>query len=375
MVEVRRVETKGMMRDFIMLPWTARIYENDPAWIPPIISDQKKLFNRKKGYFFEIGEVEFFLAYKNSRLLGRITAHVNHLYEDKYDKETGFFGFFEAVNDPEVACALFDTASDWLKHKGKKIMNGPQSFSIYDSIGFEVEGAQNIPSVGLFHFAPYYKNLAESCGFSKCIDWYSFLVKRVNYAQHAPYLDDVRKGLLSSTDAVFKKLEKRDMQSRVKEVQHIFNEAWEENWGHLPLTDKQMEMIFHELKVFIIPEFAIFAEKDGKTIGFIITIPDINPALRILNGRLYPWRLLRFMREAKKTKRVRTVIMGVLPEYRGQHIDDIFYLKAIEQGLLSDIWESDCSLIAETNTKMIHALQPLTPEHYKTYRIYERSIP
>jgi hypothetical protein len=375
MVEVKRVESNGMMKDFIMLPWSARIYVNDPAWIPPIIRDQKRLFDRTKGYFFEIGEAEFFVAYQGSRPVGRITAQVNHLYEEKYDNDTGFFGFFEALNDPEVARALFDAASSWLKLKGKKIMNGPQSFSIYDSIGFEVDGEENIPSVGLFHFAPYYKDLAEACGFVKCIDWYSFLVKRTNYAQHAPYLDEIRKGLLSTTDAVFKKLDKRDMSRRVKEVQHIFNAAWEGNWGHLPLTDKQMEMIFRDLRLFIIPDFALFAEKDGKTIGFIITIPDINPALRILNGRLYPWRILRFMREAKKTKRVRTVIMGVLPEYRGQHIDDIFYLKAIEQGLLLDIWESDCSLIAETNTKMIHALQPLTPEHYKTYRIYERPIP
>jgi hypothetical protein len=363
------------MKDFIMFPWTSRIYENDPAWVPPIISDQKNLFDKEKGYFFEIGEAEFFVAYNGSRPVGRITAQVNHLYENKYDNDTGFFGFFEAINDLEVARALFDTASTWLKHKGKKVMNGPQSFSIYDSVGFEVDGAQNIPSVGLFHFAPYYKDLAEACGLNKCIDWYSFLVKRVNYAQHAPYLDEVRKALLSTTDAVFKKLEKRDMAKRVKEVQHIFNSAWEGNWGHLPLTDKQMGMIFQALSLFIIPEFAIFAEMDGKTIGFIITIPDINPALRVLNGKLYPWRLLKFRREMKKTKRVRTVIMGVLPEYRGKHIDDIFYLKAIEQGLLTDIWESDCSLIAETNTKMIHALKPLTPEHYKTYRIYERPIP
>ena len=281
MVEVRRADTKGMMKDFTMFPWTARIYENDPAWIPPIISDQKNFFDREKGYFFEIGEAEFFLAYKNSRLVGRITAHVNHLYENKYDNGTGFFGFFEAVNDPEVARALFDTASSWLKHKGKKIMNGPQSFAIYDSVGFEVEGEGNIPSVGLFHFAPYYKDLAQACGFVKCIDWHCFLVKRVNYAQHVPYLDEVRKGLLSTTDTVFKNLDKRDLAKRVKDVQHIFNAAWEGNWGHLPLTEKQTEMFFAEVKMLLTPEFTIFAEKDGKTIGFVITIPDVNPALRI----------------------------------------------------------------------------------------------
>lgn len=374
MIEVRRVENNRMMRDFIMLPWSAKIYENDPAWIPPIISDLKKLFNPGKGYFFEIGEVEFFLAYKDGRSVGRITAHVNHLYEKNYDNETGFFGFFEAINDSEVARALFDTTSDWLRQKGKKVLNGPQSFSIYDSVGFEVEGIHKMPTVGLFHFAPYYKDLAEACGFTKCIDWHCFLVKRANYAQHEPYLEAVRKSLLKSTDVVFKKLDKREMARRTKEVQHIFNVAWEGNWGHLPLTDKQFKMIFQELKMFIIPELAIFAEKGGRTIGFIITIPDINPALRILNGRLYPWRLLRFMREAKKTKRVRTVIMGVLPEFHGQHIDDIFYLKTIEEGIRLDFWESDCSLIAETNKKMIGALKPLIPDLYKTYRIYERHI-
>ncbi len=157
MIEVRRVEGSNMMKDFIMLPWERDIYQDDPAWVPPLIRDQKRLFDRKKGYFFEIGEAEFFLAYKNGVPAGRITAQVNHLYEQTYDRETGFFGFYESVNDGAVACALFDAASLWLKEKGKKIMNGPQSFSIYDSVGFEVEGEDKMPTVGLFHFAPYYR--------------------------------------------------------------------------------------------------------------------------------------------------------------------------------------------------------------------------
>jgi len=374
MIEVKQVENKGMMNDFIIFPWTSKIYEKDAAWVPPIIHSQKNLFNRKKGYFFEIGEADFFVAYKDGIPAGRITAHVNHLYEEKYEMDTGFFGFFESVNDQAVALALFDTASGWLKGKGKKIMNGPQSFSIYDSVGFEVEGINKMPTVGLFHFAPYYKDLAETCGFIKCIDWHCFLVERIHYEKHAPYLKEVKDSLLDSTDVKFTTLEKNEILKKVKEVQQIFNIAWEGNWGHLPLTDKQMKMIFKELKTFIIPEFAIFAEKDGKTIGFIISVPDVNPGLRILNGRLYPWRLIRFIREIKKIKRVRSIIMGVLPEYRGRHIDDIFYLKSIEAGLNLDIRESDCSMIVETNHKMINALKPLTPNPYKTYRIYQRPI-
>ena len=374
MIEVKRVENKRMMNDFIMFPWTSNIYRNDPAWVPPLIGYQKKLFDRKKGYFFEIGEAEFFVAYKAGVPAGRITTQVNHLYEKKYDMDTGFFGFFESINDNEVASRLFDTASTWLKQKGKKIMNGPQSFSIYDSVGFEVEGAEKMPSVGIFHFAPYYKDLAQACGFIKCIDWHCFLVERKNYEKHVPYLEEIKNSLLKNTEVEFKTLGRNEISRRVSEVKQIFNAEWEGNWGHLPLTDKQMEMIFGELKRIIIPELAIFAEKEGKTVGFIISVPDINPGLRILNGRLYPLRMLRFLKETRNIKRVRSIIMGVLPQYRGQNIDDIFYLKSIEAGLRLDIWESDCSMIVETNKKMINALKPLTPNPYKTYRIYERPI-
>jgi hypothetical protein len=373
-IDIKRVANKRMMKEFIMLPWAARLYENDPAWVPPIIGEVKTLLDRNKGYFFEIGEAEFFLAYRGNRPVGRITAHVNRLYEQKYDMDTGFFGFFESMNDIDVARALFDTASSWLKEKGKTVMNGPQSFSIYDSVGFEIDGVENMPSVGLFHFAPYYKDLAEACGFTKCIDWYSFLVKSANYSKHEPYLEAVKESILKGMDVEFKTLEKRDMARRTREVQQIFNAAWEGNWGHLPLTDRQMDMIFKELRQVIIPELAIFAEKNGRTVGFIITVLDVNPALRCLNGRLYPWRLLRFLKKMKESRRVRTIIMGVLPEYRGQHIDDVFYLKTITEGIRLGMWESDCSLIVETNTRMIGALKPLLPEHYKTYRIYERPI-
>ena len=374
MVEVRRVSDRGMMRDFIRFPWTAKIYENDPAWVPPLIHDMKTLFNPRKSYFFEIGEAEFFLAYRDGIPVGRVSAHVNHLYEQKYDRETGFFGFFESINDLEAAKALFDAASTWLKLRGKKVMNGPQSFSIYDSVGFEVEGADKMPTVGLFHFAPYYRDLAEACGFIKCIDWHCFLVKKSDYASFEPYLHEVKERLLEKTEFVFKPLVKRDLKRRIKEIQHIFNVAWEGNWGHLPLTDRQIEILAGELKLIAIPGLTIFAEKDGQTVGFIISLPDVNPALRLLNGRLYPWRLLRFLAEARKTKKIRTIIMGVLPEYRGQHIDDIFYLRTIEDGIRMGFIESDCSLIVETNKKMIGALKPLVSAPYKTYRIYQRPL-
>ena len=374
-IEVKRVTDKKMMKQFIMFPWTSRIYENDPVWVPPLIMDQKKFFNPKKGYFFEIGEVEFFLAFRDGEIAGRITAHINSLYEKKYDNDTGFFGFYESINDVEVARALFDAAEEWLRQKGKTMMQGPQSFSIYDSVGFEIAGLDVIPVVGLFHFAPYYKDLAESCGFKKCIDWHCFLVKKID--DYKPYLKDVRENVMKQMrdkDIEFRILTKKDMKKRAVDIKRIFNIAWDGNWGHLPFTDKQFDALVGELKLISIPELTIFAEKNGETIGFIISLPDINPALRILQGRLYPWRLLKFLMRYKKTTKIRTIIMGVLPEHRGQKIDDVFYLKTIEDGVNMGFTESDCSLIVETNKKMIGALKPLKADCYKTYRIYERRI-
>lgn len=371
-IEVKEVKDSKMMKQFIMFPWTSKIYENDPAWVPPIIGDMKKLFNPKKGYFYDIGEVAYFLAYKDGVPAGRITAHVNRMYEEKYNKETGFFGFYEAIDDLDVARALFAVAEGWLKKKGKTRVEGPQSFSIYDSVGFEVLGEEIMPVVGLLHFAPYYKDHATACGYTKCIDWHCFLVKKID--DFKPYLKDVRENIMKNQDVKYVYYTPKELKKRAKEIHEIFNRAWDGNWGHLPLTDKQFKMLVDELKLVAVPELIVFAEKDGRTIGFIVSLPDMNPALKILNGRLYPWRLIKALRSIKKVKRIRTIIMGVLPEYRGQKIDDVFYLFTIENGIRLGYVESDCSLIVETNQKMIGALKPLKGQIYKTYRIYEKHI-
>ncbi len=371
-VEVRKVDNKKMMKQFIMLPWTTGIYKDDPCWIPPVIHDQKAFFTPGKGYFFDVGEVDFFLAFRDGEPVGRITAHVNHLHEKKNDADTGFFGFYESINDVEVARALFDTAEEALRKRGKKIMNGPQSFSVYDSVGFEVEGLDVRPVIGIFHYAPYYRDLAEACGFRKCIDWHCFLVRKIK--DYEPYLKDVRRDFMKGQNVEYKALKKGEMKTRIKDLYNIFNAAWEGNWGHVPLTEKQFDAIMGELKLVVVPELTIFAEREGKTVGFIVSIPDANPAFQILNGHLYPWRIPKAILEVKRAKKLRTIIMGVLPEYRGQKIDDVFYLKTIEEGIKLGYTESDCSLIVETNKKMIGALKPLNAERYKTYRIYERDI-
>lgn len=371
-IEVRPVTDKKMMMDFIKLPWTAGIYKADPAWVPPVIADMKEFFDPEKGYFFEYGQADFFIAYKNGAPAGRITAHTYSLYEDKYDRETGFFGFYECIDDLAVSRALFETARDNLRAKGKKRMVGPQSFTVYDSVGFDMFNNGRMPVIGMFHFAHWYEKHALAFGFEKEVDWFCFMVKEdgLNWEP----LFAMRDEMMRQSEIQFVTAKKRDIPRRAEDVKRIFNAAWEGNEGHIPLTDRQFEKMFSELQMVIIPELAIFAEHEGKTVGFIFSVPDANPGITALNGRLYPWRLLRLLWRVKRTRTLRTILMGVMPEYRGRNIDQILILKTIEIGIGMGFNQSDCSLIVESNVKMIGALKYVNADRYKGYRVFQIAI-
>ena len=371
-IEVKKVTDKKMMMEFIKLPWTAKIYAVDPAWVPPVISDMVKLFDPAESYFFEHGEADFFIAYRDGKPAGRITAHTYKLYEEKFDKGTGFFGFYECIDDLNVSKALFDTAREALRARGKTIMNGPQSFTIYDSVGFDCMNNGRMPVTGIFHFAHWYEKHALAYGFEKKSDWFCFMVKEegINWDP----LFKMRAELQKKTDVTFIIAKKRDIPSRSGDVMRIFNAAWEGNEDHIALTEKQFKKMFDDLKMLLIPELAIFAEKDGKTIGFILSVPDANPGIAALNGHLYPWRLVKLLWKAKRTKTLRTILMGVMPEYRGQNIDQILILMTIEIGLGMGYNQSDCSLIVESNKKMIGALKYLNADRYKGYRIFQIKV-
>jgi hypothetical protein len=372
-IEVKKVTDDKMLMEFIRLPWTAEIYKYDPAWVPPVISDQKHFFDPKRGYFYEHGEAQLFLAYCDGKPAGRITAHTYSRYEEKYDKDTGFFGFYECIDDLEVSKALFDTARERLRAKGKKKMNGPQSFTIYDEIGFDCINNGRMPVVGMFHYAHWYEKHALAYGLQKQVDWFCFMVKEEGLNWEPMF--KIREELQKKSEFKFVTAKKRDIPRRAEDIKKIFNAAWEGNEGHLPFTDRQFAHLFNDLKMIVIPELAIFVEKDGKTVGFILSIPDANPGFAKLNGRLYPWRIVKLLWKLRRTKTLRTILLGVLPEYRGQNLDQILILMTIEIGTKKlRFKQSDCSLIVENNHKMIGALKYVNADRYKGYRIFQMDI-
>ncbi|MBN1542622.1 N-acetyltransferase [candidate division KSB1 bacterium] len=368
--QIRPVETRRDLQQFIRLPW--RIYQDIPQWVPPLLSSEKEILSPKTGPFFQNGQAALFLAYRDQTPIGRISAHVNHQYERYRNSETGFFGFFECIDNADAARALLSAAETWLRNQGKTRMLGPMSFGLYDISGILIEGFEDPPVILTAYNPEYYGKLLEQAGLTKAIDWYAFLVHR-NVVLH-PALYRVRDRLLNQQDITFEILDMKRIDQAVDLIGEIFAQAWMENWEHVPFTDAELAHLLKELKPVVVPELTYLAFHQGQCIGFSLSIKDANPALKKANGRLFPCGLAKVLWHMRKVKRLRTIAMGVRKEYRHRGIDLVFYLNTVEQGRKLGFVDSECSIIVESNQPMIRALQDLDAKRYKTFRFFEKSI-
>ncbi len=367
------VDSERDKADFLNLPW--RIQRSDPCWVPPILSEQKKILDPQKGAFFEFGEAKYFLAFHQGQPAGRLSAHVSRRYEARHDSETGFFGFFESVDDRRVAAALFDAAAAWLREKGKKRIQGPLSFTIYDEVGLLVEGFDTLPAFLQSHNPPYYQDLITSWGFRKAIDWYALRItnRNADFSGMKRRLDEIMTG----QGLVLTSPKPRELVGRAEEVLEIFNESWDDNWGHIPLTKRQFQDVFKELRPLLRPELIDLIKDGDRIAAFIITIPDLNPSIQKLNGHLPIWSKLRLFYEAKfkPARKVRTLLLGVSKSYQRRQLHHALILSSyIRIARLPAVELCDCSLIPEQLTFYLRTLQKYGAERYKTFRIFEREI-
>jgi hypothetical protein len=372
-VIVGPVDSERDKADFLNLPW--RIQRSDPCWVPPILSEQKKILDPQKGAFFEFGEAKYFLAFHQGQPAGRLSAHVSRRYEARHDSETGFFGFFESVDDRRVAAALFDAAAAWLREKGKKRIQGPLSFTIYDEVGLLVEGFDTLPAFLQSHNPPYYQDLITSWGFRKAIDWYALRItnRNADFSGMKRRLDEIMTG----QGLVLTSPKPRELVGRAEEVLEIFNESWDDNWGHIPLTKRQFQDVFKELRPLLRPELIDLIKDGDRIAAFIITIPDLNPSIQKLNGHLPIWSKLRLFYEAKfkPARKVRTLLLGVSKSYQRRQLHHALILSSyIRIARLPAVELCDCSLIPEQLTFYLRTLQKYGAERYKTFRIFEREI-
>jgi len=377
MVTIREVVTKRDAMRFIKVPWL--VYKGDPYWVPPLIFDMKNTLARPLGRkathpFFEFGEAAFFIAERDGIAVGRIDAHINHKHDEHHKVRDGFFGFFECIDDEEAARALFAKAEEWCRARGATRMVGPMNFTIYDEIGILVDGFDNEPKqpIVLEVYNPrYYIDLLAKAGYVKDIDWLSFLITQE--VRIPEIVVKIRKRLVSK-GFVFRCINMKRVEQEVDSIKDVINTAWSENWGHVDYTDAQFAAIVEALKLIVDPRFVFIVEKDGKAVACSITLPNINPSIKKMNGRLFPFGWWHFLRSKKNADGLRTFLFGVRQDYRNRGIDAVLILDTINNAIAAGHSWSSCSIIVENNVKMIQPVIDWGGKEIKRYRIFTKGL-
>lgn len=335
--------------------------------------EQKKLVNKKKNPFFNNAEMAMFLAYYNEELVGRIAAIIDHRYNKYHNSEVGFFGFFECEDNSKTADLLFKVAEGWLQEKSIKKIKGPANPSMMDEIGILVDGFDKYPAILMPYHKPYYDKLIKANGYEKEVDLLAYHVtqKNVDHDRTNRAMDIVKKRIpgISIREINLKKIHRE-----IKIIRKIFNSAWKNNWGFIPLSTEEFEALADDLKTIVDTHFAHIAEIDGDPVGFSVALPDYNQIFRNMNGRLLPFGIFKLLWNRRKISRVRTALMGVVPEYRGRGIDALLHREAINNGLEFGIDSSEVGWILENNTNMIRVAERLGGTLEKRYRMYTKKL-
>jgi GNAT superfamily N-acetyltransferase len=375
-IEITKVASRADRDAFIRFPW--RVYENDPAWVPPLLLERKEFLDQKKHPFFEHGKAELFLARRAGEIVGRIMASDDPKYNALHGSNVGCFGMFESVDDAAVASALFDAASAWLRVLGRDEIMGPIDYSTNYLCGLLIDGFQHPPTLLTSHNPPYYAGLIENWGFEKAIDLYAWWFAKPQEA--AERLGRLGRALKKKRrEVALRRGNLRDLAGEARRLRAIYNEAWEKNWGFVPFTEKEFDFMARELKPLLVPDLVWLAEIEGEPVGFILCVPDINVAFKKINGRLttfgLPIGLAKLLYHKSRLKTVRLVALGVVPKYRRHGIAEMLVLHIIEEAMIKRGFIGECSLILENNKMMNRFLEAIGAEKYKTYRIYRRRVP
>jgi len=372
-VEIRRVESKGDRKQFLDLPY--RLYATEERWVPPLRLERKEHIDPEKNPFFEHAEVQFFLALRDGRPIGRISAHVDRNLNEFQDNRWGLFGFFECEDDPEAAGALLDAAAAWLRERGRDRMVGPMDFTTNDECGLLVEGHDRMPIILTPWQYPYYQRLLEGAGLTKAMDafmWELYVDKRERVH---PAIWEMAERVESEHGIVVRPANKRDLQAEVERFLEVYNAAWEKNWGFVPLTDEEVRHYAKDLRPVLDENWAMIAEgRDGTVVGAALTLPDFNQVLVHLNGRLLPFGWAKALYWRRKVDRVRVFALGVKREYQHTGVAARMFEMHFDSAARTPQKGGEMGWILENNTAMNRAMEGMGGKIARRYRFYEKPL-
>lgn len=373
-LDIVPVEGRKSFRQFVDFSW--HHYRSDPNWVPPLRFEIETRLNPKKNPFFQHAEMQLYLAQCRGEVVGRIAAIIDHRHEQYHQDGAGFFGFFETVNDRSVAEALINRAAGWLFRRGKKSIRGPANPSLNDEAGLLVKGFELPPMIFMTYNPPYYVSLIEGMGFRNVQDLYAYKISAM--AEAPEKLVQHAEKIKASNRITIRNLNLKDIRGEAEKIMEVYNQAWIDNWGFVPLTDAELE---NHIELFRIPfvrrklaPFVFFAEVEGNPIAFALTLPNFNELFRKINGRLFPFGIFWFILGLNRIETARVYALGVKPQYRMTGIAPLFYVEILHTGRRLGYRWGEMSWIVESNRPMNKAIRVMGGELYKTYRMYEKDL-
>lgn len=372
-VRIEPVSKRQQITDFIRVPWT--VYRGDSHWIAPLMLERRMHLSKQNPYF-EHAEAAFWVAYRDERPVGRISAQVNRLHLEQQRDGTGHFGFLESIDDPAVFRVLFEAAEGWLRQRGMKRILGPFTLSINDECGLLVDGFDTPPMFLMGHGRPFYDARVKELGYSQAKDTVAYML---DASQPQP---DVMKTALkrSSARISIRPIRLATLKEDMEILRDIFNDAWTENWCYIPFTAEEFADMGRSMRYFVPPEFIQIVDVDGEPAAMIVVIPNLNDIIADLDGRLFPagWAKLLWRLKAAKPTSARVPLMGIRKKYQRSSLGILLVFR-----LLDAVWQPlldygvkgvELSWVLEDNHPMRHIQERLGARVYKRYRFYDKVL-
>jgi len=375
-MQIVPAKTWSQQKAFLDFPW--KVYKDDPYWIPQLRMEQSGLVGfRTMGHkdpFYERNECQAFLAVDGKNVLGRICAIWNRGHIDRYQDGVGFLGFFDCVDDAGVAEGLFSAAAEFLKQRECTILRGPVNPSLNHTLGLLIDGFNSAPMFMMTYNPPYYEKLFEENGFTKSQDLYAYwgeigMLPKIN-EKLQPICDQIKE----RTGAVVRTANVRKFQQDVEQFLNIYNQALTNTWGFVPMSLNEIKEMAFYLKYLIVPELSVAVEVDGKMVGASFALPDFNPRIKEIGGRIGPMRLFKLLRRKEDIKSIRVLSTNVLPEYQMLGLGLVLLNGLVPKVMESGITNAEFSWVLESNTYSRGSLEKGGAIRTKTYRIYDRPI-
>jgi hypothetical protein len=372
---VKPVADKRGRDDFLQVPFT--VFADDPHWVAPLFLERYDHLNPRKNPYFEHAEVQLFVAYKDGKPVGRISAQNDALRLKIHNDNKGMFGFLDAIDEPEVFAKLITSAGDWLKGKGRTGMIGPFNFSINDEMGLLIDGYHKSPNMMMAHSRSYYRDHVEMLGLTKAKDVIAY---HYDIDTTPALLKRIQQRALASEDFSIRPINLSDMKNEINLIKDIFNDAWSSNWGFVPWTQSELDKLGADLKLLVNGKYGYFASFKGEPAAFVVTLPNLNDWIKGMKGKVLPFNWLKLANHVikKKPTSLRMPLMGVRKKFHDTATGSSLSILVIEAArnyhLARGGKTAELSWILEDNTPVRKLIENFGGVPYKTYRIYEKTL-